>query len=77
MKTNIHTTTQDKGKLKMDIWTGWKPKAGVRFMTTRDYTSKHVISQHLQSTKCKLSSVSVTNDCVDPLDGFQESQWSG
>lgn len=25
MKTNIKTT-QDKGKLKMDIWTGWKQK---------------------------------------------------
>lgn len=29
MKTNKHKTTQDRGKLKTDIWTGWKPKARV------------------------------------------------
>lgn len=29
MKTNIHKYAQDIGKLKMVIWTGWKPKARV------------------------------------------------
>lgn len=62
MKTNIKLL-RTKAK-KTDIWTGRKPKSFSDLSLERDYTSKHFASQDLQSIKCKLSCVSVTNDSV-------------